>query len=263
MQQALGYTVYEIPIDEIYLDNDFNCRSAIPLNTVNDLAHSIDTSRLESPIVVQPACDVAKGIDPPFRWRIIAGHRRFLACANILHWRAIPALIREGLSEQAARLLNLVENLDRQDLNLYEEALAIGQVFNGKTIAYIRAKLNRGRRWVEARLELLKLPEDIQQAAAAGAVTYSDITLFIVQNRPDDFFQVLQERKAAGETVHSIQCAEQGFGLRRKHEIQEMIADVMTAPFPVTAARALAWVVKSLPTEELRADMSGRSGKAP
>ena len=265
MKQATGYEVFEVPVLEIFMDKEFNCRPFIPLTAVRDLASSIRDSRLETPIIVQPVEDVPESVVIPesFKWRVVAGHRRFTACTKLLKWSHIPAIIRPGLTDADARLLNFTENLDRQDLNLFEEAVAIDRIFTDESTSVIQSRLNRGYRWVRARIELLSLPEGVQQAAAAGIVTQWDLTQYIEQGRPDSFFDDLQQRKADGYSSRSIHHSGKGYGVRKKSEIQRMIAELLTSQFPVTAPRALAWAVNTITTEDLRADLEGRSGKAP
>lgn len=262
MNTAAGYEVYSAPVAKVFFDKEFNCRPNIPLTNVRDLARSIRDSRLEAPIVIQPAADVPGGLSDGFQWRIVAGHRRFLACVKLLKWSHIPAIMRTGLTDQAARLLNFTENLDRQDLNLFEEARALQHICGGESLAAIQARMNRGRRWVKARMELMDLPESIQQAAAAGRVTQWDITQYLEQQRPVGFFEDLQHEKSLGRTSREIYRQSRGFGVRQKGEIQDMIAEIMTGDFPVSASRALAWAINSIPTEELRGELSGTTGKS-
>jgi len=262
MSQADGYEVYNIPVSEIFLDKGFNCRPAIPLNTVNDLANSIKDSRLEAPIIIQPGEDVPGGIPAGFRWRIVAGHRRFLACSKLLKWTHIPAILRPGLTDQAARLLNFTENLDRQDLTLFEEARALQSICQDQSMQEIQTRVNRGPRWVRVRLELMKLPEEVQQAAAAGIVTQLDIQQYMEQQRPYGFFGQLAEQKKLGLSSIEIYRRSRGLGVRRKREIQDMIAELMTGDFQVSAPRALAWALNTISTEELRAEISGDSGES-
>src|SRR5262245_14130389 len=107
------YTAVMVPMDQIFSDDDFNCRGRIAPIDVIDLAKSIEEVGLQQPIVVQP---YKHPLNPKILYRIMAGHRRFMAF-RVNKSDKIPAFIREGLTDFEARLLNLTENLKRQDLN--------------------------------------------------------------------------------------------------------------------------------------------------
>ena len=64
-----------------------------------------------------------------FDYRWLAGHRRFKAVETFLKWPCIPSMIRPGLSDHEARMLNFIENLERKDLNVLQEARALGRLY--------------------------------------------------------------------------------------------------------------------------------------
>src|SRR4051812_9291295 len=74
--------IYDLPLTEIYADEDFNCRGIIDPTSVVELAHDIKQKEKElgegkgliSPIIVQPWLKKAGK-----KWRIVAGYRRFKA----------------------------------------------------------------------------------------------------------------------------------------------------------------------------------------
>ena len=112
------YNAHDVLMSEIFSDDEFNCRGRIIPLDVLDLAKSIKETKLQQPIAVQP---FKHPTNPNIKYRIIAGHRRFMAFV-VNKSTTIPAIIRDGLSELDARLLNLTENLKRQDLNMLQEA---------------------------------------------------------------------------------------------------------------------------------------------
>jgi ParB family transcriptional regulator, chromosome partitioning protein len=82
-------------------------------NTIRDLAVSMHQHGLLYPIIVRPIED---------GFEIVAGNRRFEAC-RLLHWKYIPAMVRE-LSEKDAFEIQLTENIQRMTMNPIEEAKA-------------------------------------------------------------------------------------------------------------------------------------------
>lgn len=161
-----------IPIGDILSDDAFNCRTEITYMDVTNLAQKIEKHGLLSALTVQPACDVKDRVMPPDKlWRIIAGHRRFKSL-EILGYTLVPCIIKVGLSELEARILNISENLDRKDLNILEESNAIEALYRaGEPREKVAKMLGKSSAWVQVRYQLLELPEDIQQEAAAGVLS--------------------------------------------------------------------------------------------
>ena len=125
MKPLEQYQAYPIPATTIYYDAAFNCRGEVTLQSVKELADSIaQAGRLICPVAVQPWTG-----EPGCEYRLIVGHRRFRAVTAFLKWTEIPAYICEGLSDHEARMLNVVENLQRKSLNILEEARAIQNLY--------------------------------------------------------------------------------------------------------------------------------------
>ena len=131
LQPLPQYSAYPIPVDRIYYDADFNCRGEFTLQSVSDLADSIvKAGRLIYPVTVQPWTD-ERGYD----YRLIAGFRRFKAMTVFLKAKEVPAVVVSDLTDHQAQLLNVVENLQRKDLNIWEEALRPGTAVPGRRYA--------------------------------------------------------------------------------------------------------------------------------
>lgn len=113
MKPLKEYDVYAIPLDSIYIEDGFNCRDAFPPASVRSLAKSIGESGLQNPIFV---------IERGDRYQLVAGHRRFLAVKWHVGWDDIPCRVLSGLDAQTLQVINFVENLERKDLNIVEEA---------------------------------------------------------------------------------------------------------------------------------------------
>jgi ParB family chromosome partitioning protein len=109
--------VYEIPVADIEV-TDRNPRKK--LEHIDDLAASIDDLSLLQPIVVRRVKDEDGATKP---YELVAGHRR-LAAVQSLRWVNVPALVRDDDAEKA-RITNLVENLQRDNLTPADEAAAL------------------------------------------------------------------------------------------------------------------------------------------
>ena len=191
------FSAYKMPVAEIYLEPMFNCREAIALISVEELASAINAHGLQFPLSVQPKED-CENIPEGFNYRLIVGFRRFNACSRILKWTHIPAVIRRGLSDRDARVMNLTENIDRRDLNILEEAKALAAIFKpGTPMTQVSSSIRRHKLWCTIRYALLRIPEEAQQAAASGAINQEEIQL-IASVAPDCqlsvFRRILEKR---------------------------------------------------------------------
>lgn len=128
-----------------------------------ELADSIEKHGLLQPIVVRPR---ANG-----RYEIIAGERRWRACRMAGLFK-IPAVIKE-LDEQSAAEASLIENLQREDLNAYEEALGYSTLIERFSLTQEEAavRVGKSRAAVANALRLLKLNDKMLTALREGKIT--------------------------------------------------------------------------------------------
>lgn len=138
------------------------------VGNVDDLAASIKAHGLLEPLVVAPI----NGSE----YRLIAGHRR-LAAAKQAGIRAVPALLREDLDTPPAQLeAMLVENTQRTDLTIAEEAAAYAQLvaFPGYTATKAAKQTGRSVKTVKSRIAIAGLPTRTLEKVHSGAITLAD-----------------------------------------------------------------------------------------
>ena len=118
---------------------------------LSQLADSIAANGILQPILVRESGD---------RYTIIAGERRYRA-ARLGGLTEIPALVLEADDESAAKYA-LIENLQREDLNPYEEAAAIRKLMDEFSLSQeqVASSIGRSRSAVANALRLLDLPEE-------------------------------------------------------------------------------------------------------
>lgn len=166
-------TIEEIPLSEIYIDDNFNTRGHIDPLSVRELAESIKTDGLIQPVTVQP---YHNDEHPEFKYRLLAGFRRSMA-HRLLRYDKIMANIRtREINEVDALVLNITENLNRQELNILQEAKALERLrAMGLTLEEIGKKLGQSLGWVQPRVMLLNLPDVIQVEVANGVLSQRHI----------------------------------------------------------------------------------------
>ena len=257
------YQVSNINLDRIWSDDDFNCRGTILPMDVIDLIKDIEKNSLQFPIAVQPITEVdQEKIPGNYDFRIIAGHRRFKAF-KVLKRNTIPAMIKTGLSEVQARLLNLGENLKRQDLNILQEAKAIKKLRDlGLNRRQVGEELGKSTTWVQVRFNLLDLPEPIQEEAAAGLLNQQQIKeLYSIPKKEDQFEAVkkIKNARLRGEKGMSVgkKPEEDPFKKKRqaKNVVQDMIIHMGNTIGYGLHTRSLAWANGEISSAELFFDI--------
>ena len=129
---------------------------------LNELADSIKQYGIISPIIVQDRKD---------HYEIIAGERRWRA-AKIAGLKEIPVIIK-NFTEQEIVEISLIENIQRENLNPIEEALAYKRLlteFNLKQ-EEVAERVSKSRTAVTNSMRLLKLADEVQQMIIDGKIT--------------------------------------------------------------------------------------------
>jgi ParB family transcriptional regulator, chromosome partitioning protein len=151
-----------IAINDIDVDPD-QPRRSFDAESIAELAASIEVYGLLCPILVK--------LTQGGTYRLVSGERRLRAC-KALGLDTIPAIL-DGDDENSGITLakQLVENIQRSDLNPMEKALAIGQMRERFTLSIreIATQLGISKSSVQRSLELLELPDDLQAALISGA----------------------------------------------------------------------------------------------
>ncbi len=256
------YSVTEISLDRIYSDPIFNCRGQIVPLDVLDLVKDIEKNGLQSPIAVQPVCDVTDLPGEDYDFRIVAGHRRF-AAFKILKKDTIPVMIKVGLTEVQAKLINLGENLKRQDLNIVQEANAIEHLRKlGLNRRQVGEELGVSTTWVQVRYNLLDLPKPIQDEVAAGMINqYQVKEIYSLDSREQQFEAVKQikDAKLRGEKGISVGKKPKDNPYKKRRQPVNIVRDMMTHLGETVGhglyTRTLAWANGDINTAELYMDI--------
>src|SRR6056297_3210300 len=142
--------------------NEMQPRKYFSDSALNELMDSIRTYGIIQPLVV-----IKKDKD---KYELIAGERR-LRSSQRLGLREVPVIVRD-FDEQNKLEVSLVENLQREDLNPIEKALAYRKLIDefNLTVNELAKRLGKSRPLVSNNLRMLNLPEEIQEAITKGLV---------------------------------------------------------------------------------------------
>lgn len=148
-------TINEIPIDQIQ-PNAEQPRTLFDEEALHDLAKSIKEIGIIQPITLR---QIAEN-----KFQIIAGERRWRA-AQLAGLRSLPAYIRTIKDENVMEMA-LVENIQREDLNAIEIALAYEHLLEntGMTQEQVSERVGKSRTAITNYLRLLKLPAEVQMS---------------------------------------------------------------------------------------------------
>jgi len=179
---------------------------------IEELAQSIGEHGIIQPVMVRKT-DAG--------YEIVAGERRWRA-ARKAGLKEIPCIIRE-LTEEQNILMALIENVQREDLNVIEEAQGIERMIKsfGLTQEEVSKSIGKSRPYITNTLRLLKLPAVIQEMVAGGELTGGHARA--IAGIKDEKAQLI----AAKKTVES------GWSVR---DVEEYARNYEKSPAPKRAA---------------------------
>lgn len=153
--------VLELPVDEIR-PNPHQPRRTFHQEELAELASSIAQVGVLQPLSVRRTAD---------GWELIAGERR-LRAAKLAGLARVPCLNVEA-DDDASALLALVENLQRKDLDVWEEAAALRQLIDRHHLSQEEAarRVGKSQSAVANKLRLLKLPPDVIDGLRANRLS--------------------------------------------------------------------------------------------
>lgn len=159
-----------VPVRDLWL-SDMNPRKNFDEESLEELAQSIREQGVLQPIVVRKKLGVsvliAKPYDPQL-YEVICGARRTRAAEKLGGDYLVPIIVRSLTDEQAFDLM-ITENLQRQDINVMEEARAFRQLYDrGQKQEEIAKRFGKSHVYVYQLIEISKCIPEIQQLVESG-----------------------------------------------------------------------------------------------
>lgn len=129
---------------------------------LEDLANSIRSQGIIQPIVVRPVASD--------KYEIIAGERRWRA-AQLAGLTEVPVVVRD-IPDEAAIAIALIENIQRENLNPIEEAIALNRLIDEFEMTHqqVAQAVGKSRATVSNLLRLLVLPDEVKQMLERGQI---------------------------------------------------------------------------------------------
>ena len=153
--------VIQIPLNQIKI-NPYQPRKEFDLQKLEELSQSIKDIGLLQPIVVRKK---------DHGYELIAGERR-LRASKLAELKKIPALVKNFTDNEIARAA-LIENIQRENLNPLEEALAFNSLLKTfkMTQAELAKQVGKSQSTIANKMRLLKLPDDVKGLISGGQLT--------------------------------------------------------------------------------------------
>ncbi|MDQ1817811.1 ParB/RepB/Spo0J family partition protein [Massilia sp. CCM 9210] len=187
-------------------------------NTAEEMRDSIKAHGVIQPVLLRPTPN------GPTPYELVAGERRYRGSVDAGK-ETIPAIIRE-MSDAVADELQYVENVQRKNLRLIEDAQKIQREINELgSVAAVLAKYKKGKSWLSKILSMLTLPEQAQRVVDEKISADRDVI-----NKVKEVEKVSKEK--AKHLVDNLKAT------RGKADARKMADKVLEEVKPATAAKA-------------------------
>ncbi len=206
--------IIELNLDEIR-PNPYQPRKIFKEDSLKELAESIKINGVFQPIIVKKSI---KGYD------LVAGERRFRA-SKLAGKQTIPAIIRD-FSENQMIEIALLENLQRENLNVIEEALAYKSMIEKLNLTQeeLSQKVSKSRSHITNILGLLRLPSEIQKMLINNELTMGHArVLSKLENEEKmlEYAKMIVENKLPVRETEEITIEEE-----RKNKIKKPVKEI-------------------------------------
>lgn len=185
----------KIPVDEIR-PNPYQPRKVFNDEALKELSSSIKQHGVFTPILVKKSI---QGYD------LIAGERR-LRSSKLAGLKDIPAIIVD-FDDQEMMEIALLENIQREDLNVIEEAKAYEKLIQrlGYTQEQLAHRVGKSREHITNLLRLLKLPEDVQEYVVSKQLSMGHVRALLGLKTEANMRKVAKQAIDQGLSVRKVE----------------------------------------------------------
>jgi len=227
-----------LPLDRLR-HGKYQPRTRMDEGSLYELAESIRSQGVMQPILVRP-------VDGGFE--IIAGERRFRA-ARLAGLDEVPVLVK-AVADEAAAVMALIENIQREDLNPLEEAQGLQRLVNEFRLTHEQAAqaVGRSRSAASNLLRLLQLAEPVQQMLMAGDLDMGHARALLALDAAEQVMTAHEvvarklsvrdtERHVARQSAPARPAAARPAKTRDITRLEERLADALTAAVEIRVKR--------------------------
>ncbi|MDZ5606617.1 ParB/RepB/Spo0J family partition protein [Bacillus pseudomycoides] len=204
--------IQEIALNELR-PNPYQPRKNFQKEAILELAASIKEHGILQPLIVRKSI---KG------YEIVAGERRYRA-AKEARLETVPAVVRE-LNEQQMMEFALLENLQREDLNPMEEALAYQMLMDELNVTQeqLAKRLGKSRPYIANYVRLLTLPSFVQEMIAEGNLSMAHGRTLLTIKDEEQLKSLLKRIEKEGLNVRQLEQIVQQMHQRVSRETKKV-----------------------------------------
>jgi ParB family transcriptional regulator, chromosome partitioning protein len=225
-------------------------RTRMDEGSLYELAESIKSQGIMQPVLVRP---LGAG-----RYEIIAGERRFRA-ARLAGLDEVPVLVK-AVADEAAAVMALIENIQREDLNPLEEAQGLKRLVDEFHLTHEQAAqaVGRSRSAASNLLRLLNLTQPVQQMLMAGDIEMGHARALLALDAAQQILSagevsakklsVRDTEKLVARTLGATSSSNSASAPRARPEksrditrLEEALADKLTAQVDIRVQRKTKW----------------------
>jgi ParB family transcriptional regulator, chromosome partitioning protein len=205
-----GDSIFWVEVEKI-VPNPFQPRREFDEQKLIELSESVRMYGIMQPLTVTRK-EIQKE-DGTFytEYELIAGERR-LRASKLAGLSQVPVIIREGENNEQEKLeLAIIENLQREDLNSVDRALAFRQLADvfGLSHVQVARKVGRSREYVSNSIRLLALPDYMLRSLRLAEMTEGHArTLLMLNDRPEEqdvvFREILMKKLSVREVERIV-----------------------------------------------------------
>ncbi|MBI4819015.1 MAG: ParB/RepB/Spo0J family partition protein [Deltaproteobacteria bacterium] len=186
----------KVAIEDVH-PNPHQPRKSFDHDLLEGLAQSIKDHGLLQPVIVRKRT--------PDGYSIVAGERRWRAAQKAGH-KSIEVIVKD-LTDPDAYACALIENLQREDLNPIEQAMAFQHLIDEQKLTQdqLAAKIGKDRTTVTNALRLLRLPAEIRRQVIAGNLSMGHARALLSLESDDDMVKASRETLKRGLSVRQVE----------------------------------------------------------
>ena len=194
-ENSTNEEIIEINLDELR-PNPYQPRKVFDDEALKELSDSIKEHGVFQPIIVKKSI---KG------YEIIAGERRYRA-SKLAGLKTIPAIIRDFSDSQMMEIA-LLENLQRENLNVIEEAIAYKSMIEKLNLTQddLSKRVGKSRSHITNILGLLRLPKEVQKQVIQGNITMGHARMLSKLEDHDKIIELANKIVNESLTVRDIE----------------------------------------------------------
>ena len=206
VEESRPNEIREIKLDEIR-SNPYQPRKVFDDESLQELASSIKEHGVVQPVIVKKSI---KG------YELVAGERRTRACC-LAGLKTVPAVVKD-FNDQEMMEIALIENIQRENLNPIEEAMAYDAIIHGYNLTQedVAKKFGKSRTYITNLLGLLKLPEETRRFVEEKKLSMSHARALSKLEDKDEINRLASKIVDEGLNVRTIENIARSKGSKRR-----------------------------------------------